>query len=128
MSEDDGGLFYDPTHDVPHARTQDPYTSQLSSMATEQVEGVTSVFKPGSTKHLALQTLGQRPRTAIEVERVSGRRGIWKRVSDLKNANLIIALDARRDVLTKREGLVWTLNDRGRVVLNALDRGETVRL
>jgi hypothetical protein len=126
MSED-GGLFYDPTQDVPHARTRDPFTSHLSGLAIEQEEGTTSTLKPGSTKHLALHHL-RSPKTAIEVERMSGKRGIWKRVSDLKNADLIVALDTRRDPMTKREGTIWILNNRGKIALDALDRGETVKL
>lgn len=115
-------------HDVPHARRDDPRTSVLSGLQTEAEEGTTSTLKPGSTKHVALYYISLAPRTAIEVERTSGRRGIWKRVSDLKNADLIESVGTRRDPETKREGIVWQVTERGYAVLSLLDQRTTVVL
>lgn len=115
-------------HDVPHARRGDPRTSVVSGLQTEAEEGTTSTLKPNSTKHVALAYLSLLPRTAIEVERASGKRGIWKRVSDLKNADLIEAAGTRRDPETKREGIVWQVTERGQRVIAQLDQGETVWL
>lgn len=115
-------------HDVPHARSGDPRTSVISGLQTEVEEGTTSTLRPGSTKHVALMYLALTPRTAIEVERVSGKRGIWKRVSDLKNAALVEAVGTCRDSETKREGIVWRVTERGQAVLALLDQGTPVTL
>ncbi|HEY7037169.1 MAG TPA: hypothetical protein VH482_37960 [Thermomicrobiales bacterium] len=114
--------------DVPHARTSDPSTSQRSGRATEAEEGSTSLLRTGSAKHVALATLGEHPRTALQVERQSGRRGIWKRVSDLKNAGLVEGVAVQRDPFTKRDGIVWDLTAKGRAVLATLNAGREVRL
>lgn len=114
--------------DVPHARPSDPGTSWAAARATEREEGETSELRPGSAKHLALSRIVERPSTALEVERVTGRRGIWKRVSDLKNAALIEPAGTRRDPETNRDGIVWAATERGRTVQMLLDRGQAVKL
>lgn len=115
-------------HDVPHARSTDPRTSVLSGLQTEAEEGMTSTLRPRSSKHIALAYLSLLPRTAIEVERASGKRGIWKRVSDLKNADLIESIGTRRDSETRREGIIWQVTKRGHAALLLLDQGKTVVL
>jgi hypothetical protein len=113
---------------VPHARTGDPSTSHAAAHALEAEEGPTTLIRPNSAKHDALSALAARPMTALEVERDTGRRGIWKRVSDLKNAGLIEGIGTRRDPVTKRDGIVWTPNARGRAALAWLNVGEDIRL
>jgi len=103
-------------------------TSWASARATEAEEGTTSRIRPGSAKHVALAELCRSSATALEVERSTGRRGIWKRVSDLKNADLIEQAGTRRDPVTHRDGIVWAVNSRGRTVVALLDAGEEVRL
>lgn len=114
--------------DLPHARTTDPGTSWAAGKATEAEEGTTSTVRPRSAKHVALAYITAEPRTAIEVERDSGKRGIWKRVSDLKNAGLIEEAGTRRDPETHRHGIIWKPTWHGREVLLFLDRGEVVHL
>lgn len=116
------------SRDIPHARSEDAWTSHAAARSTEQSEGPTSLIRPQSTKHIALEALASHPRTAIEVERATGRRGIWKRVSDLKNAALIESVGSRRDAGTGREGLVWAVTEKGATALAMLDRGEAVRV
>ncbi len=114
--------------DVPHARSSDPGTSWAAGRATEAEEGTTSTIRPWTGKHYALILLAESPKTAVELERVSHRRGIWKRVSDLKNAGLIEDVGTRHDPLTDRDGLVWTPNELGLKTLEILNRGEVVTL
>jgi hypothetical protein len=114
--------------DLPHARVTDPRTSWAAAREIEAEEGKTTTFTPGTNKHRALAALARQPRTAIEVERVSHRRGIWKRVSDLKNAGVVENIGERRDPETGKDGIVWKLNERGWNVLSRLNRGEKVRL
>jgi hypothetical protein len=125
-------VFHDPDQltvfDVPHARNEDPNTSHISAHLTEAVEGTTTSLRPRTTKHIALRAIVQAPRTANEVVVVTGRRGIWKRVSDLKNAGLIEAVGTRPDPETDRPCLVWAANEHGVRVLSLLERGEIVRL
>jgi len=112
-----------------HARRTDPDTSHRSALQTEVEEGRIATFRPRTQKHLALMTLAPRPLTAREVGRESRRPEIWKRVSDLKNANLLRDTGLRRrDPETEREGIVWELNDLGQKVLRLLNLGETVKL
>jgi hypothetical protein len=117
-----------PTHDVPHARSGDPWTSKRAGIETEREEGPTSLIRPGRGKHLALRALAQRPCTGVEVERLTGRRGLWKRVSDLKKPGLIEEVGVRYDEQTKRPGLVCDITAKGRRVLALLDGGEEVRV
>ena len=119
--------FYKPK-DIPHARTSDPATSQLSAFQTEAVEGTTTVIRPNTLKHVALAHIAATPSTPREVEIGCGRRGIWKRVSDLKNAKLVEPTgETRKDPWTDRAGEVMQITDRGEDALDRLDRGEDVR-
>ena len=115
--------------DTPHARRADPGTSHAASAAVEADEGTTSVIKPKTLKHLALRELAAGgPRHAVGIERATGRRGIWKRVSDLKIANLVDVTGVVRDDQTGKEGEIVAINDRGREVLGMLDAGRQVSL
>jgi hypothetical protein len=116
------------THDVPHARADDPWTSKRAGIEIEHEEGATSLIRPATNKHLALRTLASTPSTGIEVERLTGRRGLWKRVSDLKKPGLIEEVDVRIDPQTRRPGLVCALTEKGRRVLAQLDAGQEVRV
>lgn len=118
----------EPVHDIPHARTTDPWTSQASSSEVEQTEGSTSVLKPGTKKHIVLQMISRVPMTGAEVSREGGNQHLEKRVSDLKNALLVEAVGSRTDPVSLRPGIIYELNDRGRDVLSQLDAGETVEL
>jgi hypothetical protein len=115
-------------HDIPHARSDDFSTSQDAGDRLEAEEGKTTEMRPGSIKHLALKLIAEKPRTANEIERLSGKRGIWKRVSDLKNAGLIEPTGISVDEVTDRGNLIWSITDRGRYVLGRLDAGDTVKL
>lgn len=114
--------------DIPHARATDPGTSHASGTATEHEEGTTTVFKPGTLKHEVLLALRTVPRSAHQIENVTGRRGIWKRVSDCKNALLVEPAGIVYDGATNRDVTLWRLTRRGRDVMLKLDQGETVLL
>lgn len=119
----------EPVVDTPHARRDDPRTSHVASAAIEDEEGPTSVIRPETLKHLALRELqAGGPRHAVGIERATGRRGIWKRVSDLKLAHLVDVVGTVRDDVTGKEGEVVQINDRGRAVLGELDAGRQVSL
>jgi len=118
----------DGPHDIPHARNFDPDTSHEAGHSIERREGTTTSLRPRTSKHLALAAIAVMPRTANEVVRATGKPGIWKRVSDLKNAELIEPVSKRRDPVTKEANTVWTLTGQGLDVLRLLDRGESVRL
>lgn len=118
-----------PVADTPHARRADPGTSHAASAEVEAEEGTTGVIKPETLKHLALRELeAGGERHAVGLERATGRRGIWKRVSDLKLARLVDVVGVTRDELTGKEGEVVAINDRGRAALGMLDAGRQVSL
>lgn len=128
MSTWDGERDNMTPHDVPHARDGDVFTSHAAGHEIERVEGKTTTLHPNTSKHVALRALARLPRSAIEVEVATGKHGIWKRVSDLKNAHLIEPVGHRKALATGRDGIVWSLNERGRAVLERLDAGESVKL
>jgi hypothetical protein len=106
---------------TPHARNTDPPTSRASAVLIEQVEGTTEVVRAGTAKADALLAFLRFGRlTAHDVERRTGRKGIWKRVSDLKNARYIEACDTRWDPETKRTVEVYSITAQGRVVADNL--------
>lgn len=115
--------------DTPHARSDDPRTSQRAAAEIEAEEGPTSVIQPETLKHLALRELDfGGPRHAVGLERDTGRRGIWKRVSDLKHAELVDVVGTVRDPQTQKEGDIVQINERGRLALRELDAGRKVTL
>jgi hypothetical protein len=126
--DDEQTSIFDPVADIPHARTTDAWTSHNAGRAIEKTEGATTTLRPRTAKHLALAALADHPDTALGVERTTRKRGIWKRVSDLKNADLLQEIGTRVDPVTGRPGIIWTVNPRGRRVLELLEEGEVVQL
>lgn len=116
------------SHDAPHARREDPSTSHESAAAIEAVEGTTSVLRRGTDKHTALQAISERPSTGSEVERRTGIRGVWKRVSDLKNAGLITRSHEKVDSVTGRKAIVWQVTLKGYTALEGLMLQDEVRV
>jgi hypothetical protein len=114
--------------DVPHARRQDPGTSHRAGRHVEAHEGTTSQMRPNTLKHSALSLIDERPQTANEVGRRMARGGVWKRVSDLKNAKLIEKVGEKEDALSEQDNIIWGCTEFGRSVLAILDRGEAAQL
>ncbi|HSE44545.1 MAG TPA: hypothetical protein VLA89_04365 [Gemmatimonadales bacterium] len=114
-----------PVRDVPHARASDPATSKKAAAEIEEDEGTTSTIRPKSLKHLALQELALAPATSNELVRRTGKDGIWKRVSDLKNAGLIDVVGRTVDAETRKENDVMAANEYGHEALLVLSGGMT---
>jgi DNA-binding PadR family transcriptional regulator len=85
-------------------------------------------MRPNTLKHAALALISEHPRTANEVGRRMGRSGVWKRVSDLKNAGLIEKAGEREDALSEQDNIVWGTTERGEEILAVLDAGESATL
>lgn len=120
-------------HDVPHARNVDRAPSHLSAAIVEEREGTTTRIKPRTQKHRALYAISLGDCTAAEAEKRTSayawyRSGVWKRISDLKNAELVVPAGEKHDDESNRLVTVWAITDLGRSVLAKLERDETVQL
>jgi hypothetical protein len=117
-----------PVADQPHARGTDPWTSHASARETEAAEGTTSKMKPGTLKHQALAEFRRFARTAASVGESLDRPEIHKRVSDLKNAGLIVSVGEVYYTKTNRWVQEFAMTQLGYEVLQKLDAGEVVQL
>lgn len=101
------------------ARFTDPVTSFVASARLSEREGSPVEIRRNTHRHRALTCFQQRSMTADEVRLATGVDGIWKRVSDLKNLNLIRATGHTRRSRQGREQEVYEITDAG---LEALER------
>ena len=102
------------------ARIYDPATSHVASARLSQREGSAVEIRRGTHRHRALAVIEIEPCTAEEVKRYTGLDGIWKRVSDLKNLNLIRATGDTRPSSSGREQEVYEITDAGLAALERL--------
>lgn len=90
------------------SRDSDPTTSKSAGEMTLTGEHVKQVFQ-------CFVDAREHGLAAFEVVNLTGIRGAWKRVSDLKQGEYIVELEGvtRRDEETQRESAVFVLTDKG---------------
>lgn len=104
------------------ARFSDPVTSHQADAALRKREGTANQIKAGTHRHRALREIGHfgSGLTAEEVENLTGIKGVWKRVSDLKNMGFIAPTGRTRRSRSGREQEVLEITQAGREALSGL--------
>lgn len=107
--------------DHPLARFSDPPTSHMADEQLRRREGGATEIRRGTHRHRALECFERLgPLIAEDVKLQTGVDGIWKRVSDLKNMNLIAPTGHTRLSREGREADIYEITESGREALRTL--------